>query len=93
MIAMKTMMKKTMITKMRTAAEADMEVREEAKAIMEAEEAVAEAQEDIVAKMKITMTKIMTRKTMMMTKMMIEVTEEEAAVEVQIVVPAEDLAL
>lgn len=86
-------MKRTMkIMKMKTAEEVDIETREEAREIMEAEEAVPEVQEDMIV-MKITTMKIMIGKIIMimMTKMMIEAVEEEAAVVVQAVVPAEDL--
>lgn len=90
---MRIMMKRTMkIMKMKTAEEVDIETREEAREIMEAEEAVPEVQEDMIV-MKITTMKIMIGKIIMimMTKMMIEAVEEEAAVVVQAVVPAEDL--
>ena len=83
-------MKKMMtIMKMRTIEEVDMETREEAKAIMEA----IEARVDMKVMMKITMMKIMTRKMMriMMMNIMTEAAGEEAAVAVQVVVPAGDL--
>ena len=83
-------MKKMMtIMKMKTMEEVDMEIRGEAREMMEEEAATIEVQEDIALMMKITMTKIIMMKTMMR-KMMTEVAGEEATVEIQVAVPAED---
>jgi hypothetical protein len=95
MIVMKIMTKKMRTMKMKTMEEVAMEIREEAREIMEAAAAAIEAQEDIALMMKITMTKIITMKTttrIMTKKTMIGAAEVEAAAEVQVVVPAEDLA-
>ena len=89
----KIMMKKMMkIMKMKTAEEVDIEMKEEAREIMEV---TIEVQEDIARMMKITTMKTITKKKMMMImtmKMKAGAAGEEAVVETQIVVPAGDLA-